>query len=157
LLQLTAGIVSAHVSNNPVARDDLPALIVTVHRTLAGVGTAVAEPVRAEPAVAVKKSVFADHIVCLDCGRSLSMLKRHLRTDHDLSPEAYRQKWGLPASYPMVAPDYAATRSSLAKSIGLGRKREEPAPAPEPVAAKPAKSAKPAAPPAKRGRPKKTV
>ncbi len=126
LLTLTTQIVSAHVSGNKIAADDLSGLIATVHATLSTVGTSVAEPEKAEPAVAIKKSVFAGHIVCLECGRKLSMLKRHLSTDHDLTPDAYRAKWSLPASYPMVAPDYAARRSTLAKSIGLGRKRAEP-------------------------------
>ena len=130
LLHLTAGIVSAHVSHNSVEPHELPSLIATVHKTLAGVGTPTVEPVKAEPAVAIKKSVFVGHLVCIDCGKSFKILKRHLSADHGMSPTAYRQKWGLPASYPMVAANYAAMRSKLAKRIGLGRIRAEPAAAP---------------------------
>ncbi len=122
VLGLTAQIVSAHVSNNPVAPDSLPALIQDVYRILSGVGR---EPVQAEkpqPAVPVKKSVFPDHIICLEDGKKLKMLKRHLKTAYDMTPEQYRERWGLPADYPMVAPNYAKHRSSLAKQIGLGTK-----------------------------------
>ena len=117
LLALTADIVSAHVSHNRVTPDGVSALITSVYQTLTGIGTNTAEPEKPEPFVAVKKSVFADHIVCLGCGKTFSMLKRHLKTDHQMTPGQYRDRWGLPTSYPMVAPDYAAKRSSLAKKI----------------------------------------
>jgi predicted transcriptional regulator len=122
VLGLTAQIVSAHVSNNAVAPDALPSLIQDVYRTLAGVGR---EPIQADkpqPAVPVKKSVFPDHIVCLEDGKKLKMLKRHLKTAYDMTPEQYRERWGLTPDYPMVAPNYAKHRSSLAKKIGLGTK-----------------------------------
>ena len=122
ILSLAAQVVSAHVAKNPVSPEDLPQLIKDVHRALANAGQATVEPLRGEPAVAIKKSVTAAHLVCLDCGKHFSMLKRHLTTDHQLTPEQYRQKWNLPQSYPIVAPDYAKTRSALAKKIGLGRK-----------------------------------
>ena len=121
VLNLAAEVVAAHVANNTVAAEDLPKLIQDVHRALANAGTATANP-QADPAVPIKKSVLADHLVCLECGKSFSMLKRHLATDHQLTPEQYRQKWRLPSSYPVVAPDYAKVRSTLAKKIGLGRK-----------------------------------
>ncbi len=122
VLGLTAQIVSAHVSNNSVSTDSLPSLIQDVFRTLSAVGK---EPVPAEkpqPAVPVKKSVFPDYIVCLEDGKKLKMLKRHLKTSYDLTPDQYRERWGLGQDYPMVAPNYAHHRSSLAKKIGLGRK-----------------------------------
>ena len=122
VLGLTAQIVSAHVSKNNVAPEALPALIQDVFRTLANVGR---EPVQADkpqPAVPVKKSVFPDHIVCLEDGKKLKMLKRHLKTSYNMTPDQYRERWGLPADYPMVAPDYASHRSSRAKKIGLGTK-----------------------------------
>ena len=122
LLGLATEIVSAHVSNNPIAADQLPGLIQRVFNALATVDQVTATPPKAEPSVTVKKSVLADHIVCLDCGKHFSMLRRHLMTDHKMTPEQYRQRWELPRSYPLVAPDYAKTRSSLAKKIGLGRK-----------------------------------
>jgi predicted transcriptional regulator len=131
LASLTADIVSAHIANNAVSADQLPTLIRDVHQALATVGQAPAEPIRTEPAVDVKKSVFPDHIVCLECGASLKMLKRHLATDHGMTPDEYRAKWGLPHTYPMVAPEYAATRSQLAKDSGLGRKVEAPPPSPQ--------------------------
>jgi predicted transcriptional regulator len=120
LLGLTARIVSAHLSNNPVASDALPGLILDVYRSLSGVGK---EPARAEkalPAVPVKKSVFPDYIICLEDGKKLKTLKRHLKTAYDLTPEQYRERWGLAPEYPMVAPNYAAHRSALARQIGLG-------------------------------------
>ncbi|MCX8133241.1 MAG: MucR family transcriptional regulator [Roseococcus sp.] len=122
LLGLTAEIVAAHVSNNPVSITDLPALITEVHRTLAALGTATAppEPEKKAPAVPIKKSITPDYLICLEDGKKLKMLKRHLQTAYGLSPEQYREKWGLPADYPMVAPNYAKQRSSLAKQIGLG-------------------------------------
>jgi predicted transcriptional regulator len=122
VLALTAQIVSAHVSNNSVTPDALPLLIQDVYRTLSGVGHTPPAPERPQPAVPVKKSVFADHIVCLEDGKKLKMLKRHLKTAYDMTPDQYRERWGLPPEYPMVAPDYASHRSSLAKKIGLGTK-----------------------------------
>jgi predicted transcriptional regulator len=122
VLGLTAQIVSAHVSNNSVTPDALPALIQDVYRTLTGVGKDQPTPDKPQPAVPVKKSVFPDHIVCLEDGKKLKMLKRHLKTAYNMTPEQYRDRWGLPADYPMVAPNYARHRSSLAKKIGLGTK-----------------------------------
>jgi predicted transcriptional regulator len=124
-ISLTAQIVSAHIANNDVAVQHLPAFIREVHQALTTAGQAVAEPGKPEPAVAAKKSVFADHILCLDCGARFKMLKRHLATDHQMTPAEYRVKWDLPPSYPMVAPDYAATRSQLARDSGLGLKKVE--------------------------------
>ena len=122
LITLTADIVAAHVSNNSVAVSDLPVLIANVHNALSGLGGPVAEPeVRQEPAVSVRASIKPDYIVCLEDGKKLKMLKRHLRTAYGLSPEEYRSKWGLPADYPMVAPNYSKKRSAFAKKIGLGR------------------------------------
>ncbi|MBW4093299.1 MAG: MucR family transcriptional regulator [Proteobacteria bacterium] len=126
VLGLTAQIVSAHVSHNTVAPDALPALIQEVYRTLAGIGREPAAPERPQPAVPVKKSVFNDYIVCLEDGKQLKMLRRHLKTAYDMTPEQYRERWGLPSDYPMVAPHYAQHRSSLAKKIGLGTKPREP-------------------------------
>lgn len=126
LLGITAEIVAAHVSNNPVSTSDLPALIVEVHRTLSSLGSAAAAPVATpakEPAISIKKSVTPDYIVCLEDGKKLKMLKRHLQTSYGLTPDQYRQKWGLPSDYPMVAPNYAKHRSALAKEIGLGTGR----------------------------------
>jgi predicted transcriptional regulator len=120
ILGLTAQIVSAHVSKNAVAPEALPPLIMEVYRSLANVGREPAQPDRPQPAVPIKKSVFPDHIVCLEDGKKLKMLKRHLKTAYNLTPEQYRERWGLPPDYPMVAPDYASHRSSLAKKIGLG-------------------------------------
>jgi predicted transcriptional regulator len=122
VLGLTAQIVSAHVSNNSVAPDALPALIQDVYRTLAGVGKDPVQPDKPQPAVPIKKSVFPDHIVCLEDGKKLKMLKRHLKTAYNMTPEQYRDRWGLTPDYPMVAPNYAKHRSSLAKKIGLGTK-----------------------------------
>jgi predicted transcriptional regulator len=126
VLGLTAQIVSAHVSHNTVAPDALPALIQEVYRTLAEIGREPAAPERPQPAVPVKKSVFNDYIVCLEDGKQLKMLRRHLKTAYDMTPEQYRERWGLPSDYPMVAPHYAQHRSSLAKKIGLGTKPREP-------------------------------
>jgi len=122
LLALTTEIVSAHVSNNSVALGELPHLIQEVYRTLASVGTTPAVPERPQPAVAVRKSVTPDYIICLEDGKKLKMLKRHLKTAYNMTPEEYRDRWGLPPDYPMVAPNYAQHRSSLAKKIGLGTK-----------------------------------
>ena len=123
ILGLTAQIVAAHVSHNDVSRESLPSLIHEVYRTLNGVGNAPAIVVEKQlPAVPVKKSVFADYLICLEDGKQLKMLKRHLATAYGMTPEQYREKWGLSADYPMVAPNYAKHRSSLAKRIGLGTK-----------------------------------
>ena len=122
VLGLTAQIVSAHVSNNSVTTDALPALIQEVYKTLAGIGKEPVVPDRPQPAVPVKKSIFPDYIVCLEDGKQLKMLKRHLKTAYNMTPEQYRERWGLGADYPMVAPNYARHRSSLAKKIGLGTK-----------------------------------
>jgi predicted transcriptional regulator len=124
-IKLTADIVSAYVSNNSVPSSDLPALIGQVHSALtrvsSGQGESPAEPPK--PAISVKKSITADHIVCLEDGKKFKSLKRHLRTQYNMTPEQYREKWGLPADYPMVAPNYAAARSHLAKQMGLGQQR----------------------------------
>ncbi|MGX5832041.1 MucR family transcriptional regulator [Mesorhizobium sp. 43Arga] len=128
LIELTADVVSAYVSNNPVPVGELPALIGQVHaalRSTAG-GVASAKPEALNPAVPIKKSVTPDFIICLEDGKKFKSLKRHLSTDYGLSPDEYRAKWGLPADYPMVAPNYAAARSALAKAMGLGRKPKEP-------------------------------
>ena len=121
VLGLTAKIVSAHISKSQLAAAALPELIQSVYRSLATAGTLEPAPAPLTPAVPVRKSVFPDHIVCLEDGRKLKMLKRHLQTSFGMTPEQYRQKWDLPASYPMVAPNYASQRSSLAKQSGLGR------------------------------------
>ncbi|MEZ5841728.1 MAG: MucR family transcriptional regulator [Hyphomicrobiales bacterium] len=125
LIDLTAEIVSAYVSNNTVASGDLPALIADVYGALQRTNGTVAEPEPEplKPAIPVKKSVSPDYIVCLEDGKKFKSLKRHLRTHYNLSPEEYREKWGLPADYPMVAPNYAAARSDLAKKMGLGQQR----------------------------------
>ncbi len=122
LLALTTEIVAAHVSNNTVALGDLPQLINQVYNSLANIGTVPAAPAaaRPQPAVSIKKSVQPDYIVCLEDGKKLKMLKRHLKTAYNMSPEAYRERWGLASDYPMVAPSYARQRSRLAKEIGLG-------------------------------------
>ncbi len=120
-LESVSKIVSAFVSNNNVSSDELPQLIWTVHEALKSTDPAASPP--PEPAVPIKKSVKPGYIICLEDGKKLKMLKRHLRTSYDMSPDEYRQKWGLPSDYPMVAPEYAARRSELAKSIGLGRKK----------------------------------
>jgi predicted transcriptional regulator len=121
LLALTTEIVAAHVSNNTVALGELPHLINQVYNSLATIGTAPAEPAqKPQPAVSVRKSVQPDYIVCLEDGKKLKMLKRHLKTAYNMSPEEYRERWGLAADYPMVAPNYARQRSRLAKEIGLG-------------------------------------
>ncbi|HWU94953.1 MAG TPA: MucR family transcriptional regulator [Sphingomonas sp.] len=126
LVTLTADIVAAHVSNNSVSVSDLPTLIANVHGALAGLGRTAAEPeVKQEPAVSVRASVKPDYIVCLEDGKKLKMLKRHLMTHYQMTPEQYRAKWNLPADYPMVAPNYAEQRRTLAKKIGLGTKRRK--------------------------------
>jgi predicted transcriptional regulator len=147
LTEMTADIVSAYVSNSAVAVNDLPALIQQVHRSLSEiVNGAPVQPAAAPqtPAVPVKKSITPDHLVCLEDGRKYKSLKRHLRTKFDMSPEDYRSKWGLAKNYPMVAPNYAATRSNLAKQMGLGQGGRKAAAAP--VVDKPAAKT--------RGRPK---
>ena len=120
LITLTADIVAAHVSNNSVAVNDLPQLIQNVHGALSGLSGSSAPEVRPEPKVPIRSSIKPDYIVCLEDGKKLKMLKRHLKTAYNMSPEAYRERWGLPADYPMVAPNYARQRSRLAKEIGLG-------------------------------------
>ncbi|MCH6589901.1 MAG: MucR family transcriptional regulator [Alphaproteobacteria bacterium] len=122
LLELTTEIVSAHVGNNSIALGDMPQLIQDVYKTLAIVGTTPAVPERPKPAVPIKKSVFPDFVVCLEDGKKLKMLKRHLKTAYNMTPDQYRERWGLPPEYPMVAPNYAKHRSALAKKIGLGTK-----------------------------------
>ena len=127
LITLTADIVSAHVSNNDIPVSDVPGLIQNVHGALLALGQPTVEPlVRQEPAVSVRSSIKPDFIVCLEDGKKLKMLKRHLMTHYQLTPDQYRQKWNLPADYPMVAPNYAEQRRSLAKKIGLGTRRRQP-------------------------------
>jgi len=125
-LELTTEIVASYVSNNSVSIGDLPTVILEVYKTLTGLGTQAAQPERPKPAVAIKKSVTPDFIICLEDGKQLKMLKRHLKTAYNMSPEEYRERWGLPADYPMVAPNYAKHRSALAKKIGLGTKPRKP-------------------------------
>jgi predicted transcriptional regulator len=127
LVELTAEIVSAYVSNNPLQTAELPSFISNVHQSLTKIATGEpeekAEPLK--PAVSVRKSVTPDYIICLEDGKKFKSLKRHLRTHYDLSPEEYRDKWGLPSDYPMVAPSYAEARSRLAKEMGLGQRRRK--------------------------------
>ena len=123
LLALTSDIVAAHAANNAVPSSELSGLIEAVFGTLSGLSSEPAEPVvELKPAVPIKKSVTADYLICLDDGKKLKMLKRHLKTAYDMTPEDYRAKWGLGHDYPMVAPNYAKKRQELAKKIGLGRK-----------------------------------
>jgi predicted transcriptional regulator len=122
LLDLVASIVSAHVAHNAVTPEALPGVIRSVYAALSGLGTEPPAIEQPEPAVPIKKSVFADHIVCLEDGKKLQTLKRHLNTSHGMTAEQYRARWSLPREYPMVAPKYAARRSAVAKEIGLGRK-----------------------------------
>ena len=127
LITLTADIVAAHVSNNSVAVNDLPQLIANVHSALSAIGGAASVPeVRQEPKVPIRSSIKPDYIVCLEDGKRLKMLKRHLMTHYQMTPDQYRQKWGLNSDYPMVAPNYAEQRRTLAKAIGLGTKRRKP-------------------------------
>ena len=125
LITLTADIVSAHVSNNSVAVSDLPLLIQNVHSALSDLDESQAVEAKPEPAVSIRSSIKPDYIVCLEDGKKLKMLKRHLRTSYNMTPEEYREKWGLRSDYPMVAPNYAAERSRLAKKIGLGQGRRK--------------------------------
>ena len=128
LITLTADIVAAHVSNNSVGVNDLPQLISNVHGALATLtGTSATPEIRPEPKVPVRKSIKPDYIVCLEDGKRLKMLKRHLMTHYQMTPDQYRRKWGLNTDYPMVAPNYAEQRRALAKSIGLGTKRRKTA------------------------------
>ena len=132
LVELSADIVSAYVSHNALSATDVPRLIAQVHTALSGLAAS-AQPEPApelKPAVPVKKSITPDFLICLEDGKQFKSLKRHLKTEYDMSPDDYRAKWGLPADYPMVAPNYSEARSRLAKSIGLGRKApSEPTPA----------------------------
>jgi predicted transcriptional regulator len=123
ILKLTAEVVAAYVSNNPIPVSEVPTMIKSVHSTLGGLmGASQGETLTAQkPAVPIKRSVTPDYIVCLEDGKKLKMLKRYLRSNYNMTPEEYRAKWGLPADYPMVAPNYAAQRSEFAKKIGLGR------------------------------------
>jgi len=124
LLTLTADIVAAHVSNNSVAVNDLPHLIQNVHQALSGISpSSSAAEEKPEPKVSIRSSIKPDFISCLECGKKQKMLKRHLMTNHEMTPSDYRQRWGLSSDYPMVAPNYAEQRRTLAKSIGLGTKR----------------------------------
>ena len=123
ILRLASEIVAAYVSNNPIPAADVPAMIKTVHGTLGGLAASGPGEVATsqKPVVPIKRSVTPDYIVCLEDGKKLKMLKRYLRSNYNMTPEEYRAKWGLPADYPMVAPNYAAQRSEFAKKIGLGR------------------------------------
>jgi predicted transcriptional regulator len=125
LVELTADVVSAYVSNNTVVATDLPAVIGDVYDALSKASAKALLPIKEElkPAVAIKKSVMPDYIICLEDGKKFKSLKRHLRTHYELTPEEYREKWGLSHDYPMVAPNYAAARSALAKKMGLGQRR----------------------------------
>lgn len=149
LLTLTADIVAAHVSNNSIAMADLPDLIGRVHGALSRLGAPVEAPVEElKPAVSIRSSIKPDYIVCLEDGKKLKMLRRHLMTHYGLTPDGYRAKWGLPKDYPMVAPEYAEKRRTLAKQIGLGTKGRGGGRKPAP---------KPASKPATRGRAKATA
>jgi predicted transcriptional regulator len=122
LLSLTTKIVSAYVSKNPTKPESLPPLIKSVFDAITNAGTEAEKPAKLEPAVPIKRSVFPDYIICLEDGKQLKMLKRHLATTYQMTPQQYRERWGLPSDYPMVAPNYAERRSALAKQIGLGRR-----------------------------------
>ena len=126
LLEMTSDIVASYVANNPVPAAGLPELMRAVHQTVLDLAQGKPEDQpRPDPAVAIGKSITPDYIICLEDGRKLKMLKRYLRTRYDLTPDEYRARWGLPADYPMVAPNYAKRRSAFAKEIGLGRKKKE--------------------------------
>ncbi len=131
LLGFAAQIVSAHVSKNAVSAQELSPLIERVYEALRNAGAESAEPERPDPAAPIKKSVFPDYLICLEDGKKLKMLKRHLKTAYNLTPDEYRKRWSLPPDYPMVAPNYAKHRSALAKQIGLGNRREAPSPEPD--------------------------
>lgn len=122
LITLTSEIVTAHVANNDVAVSDVPLLIQNIYGALSSLGTKVELAALPEPAVSIRSSIKPDYIVCLEDGKKMKMLKRHLMTSYGMTPEDYRERWGLPADYPMVAPNYAEKRRELAKKIGLGRK-----------------------------------
>src|SRR5690625_384042 len=129
LLAHTTQIVAAHVGHNAVSPSDVPALIKSVHEALVSIGEAQTQEAPPEPAVPIRRSITPDYLICLEDGKKLKMLRRHLQTAFGMTPEEYRAKWGLPADYPMVAPNYAKQRSELAKRIGLGRRAAEPQPA----------------------------
>ncbi|CAI3936446.1 MULTISPECIES: Ros/MucR family transcriptional regulator [Commensalibacter] len=122
LLELTVKVVSSHISNNSVGTDQLPELIRQVYQTLNSIEKNGSETEKLQPVVPIKRSVFPDYIICLEDGKKLKMLKRHIQSAYGLTPEQYRERWNLPADYPMVAPNYAERRSNLAREIGLGRK-----------------------------------
>jgi predicted transcriptional regulator len=125
LLALTTDIVTSHLSRNPVNTGEISSLINDVYKTLSTIGETVEEENKPEPVVAIRKSVHPDYIICLEDGKKLKMLKRHLKTSYDMTPDEYRERWGLPADYPMVAPNYAEQRRNLAKKIGLGTRRKK--------------------------------
>ncbi len=152
LLALTTQIVSAHVSHNETQAAALPALIQQVYQALSHAGAPPAQPERPEPAVPIKRSVFPDHIICLEDGKSFKTLRRHLQNVYGMTPDQYRERWGLPREYPMVAPNYAQHRSSLAKSFGLGRKPAAAAASPEVAEEAAADEEGTEAKPARRGR-----
>ncbi len=132
MIELAVGVVAAYVAHNSIGHADLPRLIAEVHATLKGLGQPIAaevEVAKLTPPVSIRKSIAPDYIVCLEDGKRFKSLKRHLRTHYGLTPDAYREKWGLPQDYPMVAPNYAAARSQLAKQNGLGRRPAPPEPA----------------------------
>ncbi|BAT18473.1 MULTISPECIES: MucR family transcriptional regulator [Asaia] len=123
LQKLTTQIISAYVAHNEVSGQDLPNLIRTIHQTLSNVANTKPEIIKPTPAVPPKKSVFPDYIICLEDGKKLKLLRRHLQTVYDMTPQQYRERWDLPPEYPMVAPNYASHRSNLARKIGLGHRR----------------------------------
>jgi len=127
LLQLTSKIAASYVGNNAVGAGDLGTVINSIYKSLVSIDGKIPEESKpsAAPAVSIKKSVTDDHLICLECGKKLKMLKRHIKTDHDLTIDAYKAKWGLPSDYPTTAPAYAAERSEMAKSFGLGRKKAD--------------------------------
>ena len=122
ILDLTADVVASYVGNNSVASSELPGLIIEIHKALVTAAKGETEPEKPTPAVSISRSVQADRITCLEDGQKFKSLKRHIRSIHSLTPDEYRERWGLPRNYPMVAPNYAAQRSELAKKMGLGRK-----------------------------------
>jgi predicted transcriptional regulator len=154
LLDLTAQIVTAHVRGTAVSAEALPELIRSVHKALSGVGATTSPSARTEPAVPINSSVFPDYIVCLEDGRKLKMLKRHLRNAFGMTPAQYREKWGLPGNYPMVAPNYVKRRSALAKELWLGHKAAAASAgaSPRPATRRSVKVARPGRAQAKRGR-----